>query len=215
MRSASVILLLTGLAIVLAAALAEDGFALFTSQPDIAGNAFDSDDCFPNNNTGFLDPSAEAADTGRGGDGFEVNPTNAFADGGTDPNYKAENIDGAWEKHEFYDYGFSIDSSCVIAGIEVRLDWWLDALDGTSQIDVRLSWDGGSSRTALKSDIVETTSEHTGVLGSLTDTWGRAWTPTELTNANFRIRLDIECTGNCSSRDYFLDWVPVKVYYGP
>ena len=212
MRSASLILLLTGLAIVVAAALADDGLALFTSQPNIAGNAFDTDDCFPNNNTGFRDPSAEAA---IGGDGFEVNPTNAFADGGTDPNYKAENIDGADEKHFYYDYGISIDSSCVIAGIELRLDWWLNDLGGTSEINVRLSWDAGTSFTTSRIDNVETTSEHTAVLGSPTDTWDRTWSPTELTNANFRVRLSTECVGSCNGRNFFLDWVPVKVYYGP
>ena len=211
MRSASVLLLLTGLAIVAAATRADDGIARFTDQADIAGNVFVTDNCFPNNNTGFLNPSSAAADTGGDGDGFEVNPTNAFADGGTDPNYKAENIAGEADRHRYYDYSFSIHSSCVIAGIEVRLDWWLSSTAGSPSIGVELSWDGGTSWTTAKTDTTATTTEHTAVLGSSSDGWGRTWTVSELSNANFRARL----TMNGAALDHFLDWVPVKVYYGP
>lgn len=219
MRSASVILLLTGLAIVVAAALAENGFAVFIDQDNITANAFDTDNCFPNNNTGFLDPSAEAADTGGNGDGFDVNPTNAFTDGGSDPNYSAVNFFGPGDRHRYHNYGVSIDVSCVISGIEVRLDWWtLSTLD-TNSMDVELSWNGGTSWTAAKTDSVESSSEHTTTLGGFTDTWGHAWTVAELSNTNFRVRLTSNCVNTfpafCALQIFFLDWVPVKVYYGP
>jgi hypothetical protein len=159
--------------------------------------------------TGLLNPSAQAADTGGNGDGFEVNPTYAFAD---DSLY-ALNVDGPGDRHRYYDYSISIPSGCSIKGVEVRLDWWLDSIEGSSSMSVELSWDGGTSWTAPKTDSTETTSEHTATLGDSTDTWGHAWTVAELSDANFRVRLT--SNSDQSSTDFYLDWVPVRVYYGP
>ena len=92
--------------------------------------------------TGYLSPTAQAADTGGDGDGFESDPTNAFADDAS----SATNVGGDGDRHRFYDYGISLKSSCDISGIEVRLDWWLSALGGGNSIDVELSWDGGQDR---------------------------------------------------------------------
>jgi hypothetical protein len=158
--------------------------------------------------TGLLNPSAQAADPGDG-NGFEVVPTNAFAD---DSSF-AVNVDGAGDQHRYYDYGASIPSGCSVKGIEVRLDWRLDSTDGTNSVSVELSRDGGTSWTAAKTDTEETTSEHTATLGSPTDTWGRSWTAEDLSDANFLVRL----TSNSSDslRDFYLDWAPVKVHYGP
>ena len=209
MRTLSVLFFLAGLALVVGAALAQGSLAQFTGQATVTGNNFTSDPCFPNNDTGFLDPTAEAADTGGDGDGFEVTPTNAFADAGSN----ASNIDGAGDRHRFYNYGISIDSSCTISGIEVRLDWWLDSTLAVSSMSVELSWDGGSSWTAAKTDTVESTTEHTTILGGSADTWGRAWTPAEFGEANFRVR--VTSNSDDALRDFSLDWVPMKVYYGP
>ncbi len=159
--------------------------------------------------TGYLNPSAEAADTGGDGNGFEVNPVYAFANSGL----YAQNVNGAGDRHRYYDYGISVPGSCSVSGIEVRLDWWLDSTSGNNSMRVELSWDGGSSWTAPKIDSTETTSEHTAVLGGSSDTWGRSWTTSELADANFRVR--VTSTSNQWFRDFFLDWVPVSVYYGP
>ncbi len=159
--------------------------------------------------TGFLSATAQAADTGGDDDGFELNPTNAFAD---DASY-AENRNGPGDRHRYYDYAFSIPGACTVRGIEVQLDWWLDALNGTNDMSVELSWDGGTSWTTAKTDTQETTSEHTVLLGGSADTWSRTWTVAELSDANFRVR--VTSNSSSSSRDFFLDWVPVKVYYEP
>ncbi len=165
--------------------------------------------------TGFLNPTAQAADSGGDGDGFELNPSDAFTDGVA----SASNIDGDDDNHRFYNYGISIPAGCsTIAGIEVRLDWWLDAVDGNNKIEADLSWDGGTSWTAAKSDTQEPTTETTVILGGAADAWSRIWTIAELSDANFRVRVTTTCSGNpskCSPRDYFLDWVPVKVFYTP
>lgn len=158
--------------------------------------------------TGYLDPASQAADTGGDGDGFETNPANAFADDAS----SASNVGGDGDRHRFYDYGISLKTSCAISGIEVRLDWWLSALGGGNSMDVELSWDGGASWTAVKTDTVESTSERTAVLGGSSDTWGRTWAVSELTDANFRARATTNGSGGLT---YFLDWVPVKIYHAP
>ncbi|VUZ85378.1 Esterase PHB depolymerase [Candidatus Methylomirabilis lanthanidiphila] len=160
-------------------------------------------------NTGFLSPSAQAADTGGDNNGFEGVPTNAFADGGG----VATNNNGAGDRHRYYNYNLTIPTSCIVKGIEVRLDWRLDSTSGTNSMRAQLSWNGGATWTTLKTDTRETTSEHTGALGSATDTWGRSWTAADLNNANFRLRLTSNSTS--SSRDFFLDWAAVRVTFGP
>ena len=158
--------------------------------------------------TGYLSPTAQAADTGGDGDGFESDPTNAFADDAS----SATNVGGDGDQHRFYDYGISLKSSFDISGIEVRLDWWLSALGGGNSIDVELSWDGGTSWTAAKTDAVESTSERSAILGGSSDTWGRTWSVAELSDSNFRARATTNGSGGLT---YYLDWAPVKVYYAP
>src|SRR5262249_44466487 len=74
-------------------------------------------------NPGFLTPTAQAADSGGDNNGFESNPTNAFADGGG----VATNNNGAGDRHRFFNYNISIPAGCTVRGIEVRLDWRLDS----------------------------------------------------------------------------------------
>jgi uncharacterized repeat protein (TIGR01451 family) len=169
--------------------------------------------------TGWLSPSANNPDGD--GDGFERDPTNAYADGGG----FAENRDNGastWgstyytEQHRYYNYGSSIPAGATIQGIEVRLDWWLDDAGGAGddhEIRVDLSWDGGSSwTTPLKTDTSEPTSEATVVLGGTADLWGRTWSDDEFSNADFRVRVHCYST-QINERDFFLDWVAVRVTY--
>lgn len=79
--------------------------------------------------------------------------------------------------------------------------------------DAEFSWNGGASWKASKSDGAATASEHTGVLGSASDGWGRAWTAAEASDATFRVRLTASST--VARRDFFLDWAAVRVTYGP
>jgi hypothetical protein len=187
------------------------GFGFYISQSNNPDNTFTSAPSFAN--TGYLSPSAEAATSGGDGNGFELDPTYAYSD---DSLY-ASNIDGPGDRHLYYDYGVSLPSGSTINGIRVRVDWWLDGADGDNSMSVELSWDGGTSWTAPKADATETASEHTAILGGTADTWGRIWTVGELSNANFRVRLTCNCSGGaeCESRDYYLDWVAVNVFYTP
>jgi len=185
------------------------GFGTYTDQDDNAANTFSSAPSFAN--TGYRSPSAQAAASGGDNNGFELNPTYASGDG---PLY-ASNVDGPGDRHVYYNYGLAPPSGSTIEGIRVRLDWWLDAVDLDNGMSVELSWNGGTNWTSAKTDTVESAVEHTGIVGGAADTWGRVWTTAELGNGNFRVRLTCTCTGGgqCDSRDFYLDWVAVNVYY--
>ena len=172
--------------------------------------------------TGWRSPTAQAAVTSNSGDnnGFEVNPTNAFADGGgyaedvgsgTNTSTACDNT--GKDRHLFYNYGFTIPAGRTITGIEVRLDAWANSTFNSPMMCVELSWDGGTTWTAAKTTPNLTTSEQTYTLGSTSDTWGRTWSSTQFSDANFRLRI-----ANVASsilRSFRLDWVPVRVTYTP
>ncbi|KKS03391.1 hypothetical protein A2W70_00095 [Candidatus Curtissbacteria bacterium RIFCSPLOWO2_02_41_11] len=156
--------------------------------------------------TDYKSPTAEEASDGNG---LENNPEGAFEDGGT---VASHTNNTAGESHIFYNYNpFDIPEGSTINGIEVRTDWYLDSTGGTNSLDVDLSWDGGDSWTDPKSDITETDEEHVASLGAASDTWGRTWNADDFTNENFRVRVTMNTTS--SGRDFFLDWIPVRVYY--
>jgi len=100
----------------------------------------------------------------------------------------------------------------VIDGLEVRLDWYLDSTANTNSMSVELSWNGGTTWTTAQTDTVESTVEHTTTLGGPADNWGHTWDVTagELSATNFMVR--ITSNSNNFGRDFYLDWVPVRVY---
>ena len=165
---------------------------------------------------GFNSPTANAADTGGDGNGFETTPSNAQGD---DAANAVDNNSGTGtgtsctssgkDRHRFYNYGFSVPSGVTINGIEVRLDARADSTANAPMMCVQLSWDGGVTWTAAKATGTLGTSMATFTLGSQTDTWGRAWSAGELGNASFRARvIDVSSS---TSRDFFLDWIAVRV----
>ncbi|HLF03759.1 MAG TPA: hypothetical protein VI855_00855, partial [Dehalococcoidia bacterium] len=156
--------------------------------------------------TGFYNPSAQAAVPVGDGDGFEITPSKAFVNDA----FFATDVNGEDDQHLYYNYGFSIYPDSAIYGIEVRLDWWLLDTAGVNTMRVELSWNGGASWATAKTDTVETTTEHTTVLGGSTDTWGRTWSASEFSDANFRVRVTAVRNG---AQTFYLDWVPVNIYY--
>jgi hypothetical protein len=159
--------------------------------------------------SGYLSPSSNGADTGGDGNGFETNPTGAYATGGT---FATNNNGGGGDSHRYYTYGISLPSGCTtVAGIVARLDYWVFNNSATT-VMVELSWDGGTTWTAGKSDTSKPQSQTTVLFGSSVDAWGHTWTSGNLSNANFRVRVTM--TGN-ASQDFFLDWLPVRVYFAP
>lgn len=171
--------------------------------------------------TGFRSPSGNAAQTTAAGDnnGYQTSPASAYAndtlsaidtDSGTN-NIKACTNKGK-DKHTFY-YNLNIPASAAIKGIQVRLDARADATSGSPKICVQLSWNGGATWTNAKSTATLSATEVTYTLGGIGDVWGRAWTPGNFSNANFRLRV-IDVAAN-PSRDFFLDYVAVNVTYQP
>ena len=172
--------------------------------------------------TGFLSPSANAAQTSGAGDnnGYETGPANAYANDSsvtTDTNSGANKstacTDNGKDKHQYYNYNFNLPGTAVIQGIQVRLDARADATGGSPKICVQLSWDGGLTWTEARSTTTLSTTEATYSLGSPSDAWGRTWTSSDFSNANFRLRI-IDVASN-PGRDFFLDHVAVNVTYQP
>jgi hypothetical protein len=172
--------------------------------------------------TGLVGPSASAPVTSGSGDnnGYEVNPSNAFANDGifavdnnSGTNKNTSCTSNRKDRHVFSNYGFSIPSGATITGIEVRADARVDSTTGAPKLCVQISWNGGATWTAVKSTSTLTTSEATYLLGGTTDIWGRTWASSDFTNANFRIRIT-DVAGN-TARDFSLDWLAVRVLYQP
>ena len=172
--------------------------------------------------TGFLSPSANAAQTSSAGDnnGYQMGPANAYAndaavatDTNSGTNTSTSCTNNGKDQHRYYNYNFNIPATAVIQGIQVRLDARADATNGSPKICVQLSWDGGTTWTTAKSTTTLSTTEATYTLGAVSDTWGRTWTPGNVSNANFRIQV-IDVASN-STRDFFLDYVAANVTYRP
>jgi hypothetical protein len=172
----------------------------------------------PPSNTGFRSPTANAAAGGGDNNGFETNPANAYSDNATyavDSNSGSNKYTDCYsagkDKHNFYNYTFPIPAGSTINGLEVQLQAKADATSGAPFMCVQLSWDGGLTWTTAKSTTTLSSSEAIYTLGGPADTWGRAWTTNDLSDANFRLRI-ITVSSN-SSRDFSLDAITVRVTY--
>lgn len=168
----------------------------------------------------YNSPTANTAVTVNAGDnnGYASYPTRAYTNDGS---YAVDSNSGNntgtsctgndKDKHVYYNYNFSVPGGAVVNGIEVNLVARADSTSGAPKICAQLSWDGGNTWTATESTDTLTTSRATYVLGGSMGTWGRTWSDTDFSNANFRIRL-INVASN-TSRDFSLDWVGIKVYH--
>ncbi|HSK87437.1 MAG TPA: hypothetical protein VK880_03730, partial [Anaerolineales bacterium] len=151
------------------------------------------------------------------GNGYQTSPSNAYLDDGlfavdtNSGNGTNSSCTGSTkDKHRYYNYGINIPGLTIL-GIEVRLDAKVDSTAGAPKLCVQLSWNGGSSWTSVRQTPNLTTAEQSYLLGGPADTWGHAWTLSELSNASFRVRvIDVS---TATSRDFSLDWVTVQITY--
>ena len=176
----------------------------------------------PSTSTGFLAPSANAAQTSSAGDnnGYQTNPANAYnnnsvfaVDTNSGSNNNTSCTNAGKDKHQFYNYNFNLTPTAVVQGIQVQLDARADATNGAPKICVQISWDGGTTWTTAKNTTTLTSTEATYILGSTSDTWGRAWSAGNFSNTNFRVRV-INVASN-QQRDFSLDYIAVNVTYQP
>ncbi len=147
-------------------------------------------------------PTDDTSLSGGDGDGFERNPGSAYVDGGGFA--KSMNTGpGDPDRHEYSDFDFDIPETIDVQDMEVRLDWWLDGDGGDNRIGVQLFCDGGWTSVQWTSN--EPTAENTVIL----DGWDRTCVRDDLNNGNFRVRLSLDSSED--DRDFFLDWVAVRV----
>jgi hypothetical protein len=85
-----------------------------------------------------------------------------------------------------------------------------DNAAGSPRMCVQLSWNGGASWTSAKATATLGASTTTFTLGGASDTWGRTWSAAEMADASFRLR--VINVSSSTSRDFFLDWIGVRVH---
>jgi len=169
---------------------------------------------------GWQNPMEQAAVRSNAGDnnGYEVNPTYAFAndglaamdvDSGSNPSFTC--ADSGMDKHRFFNYDLSMPNGATVQGIQVQLDANTDSTSGNPKMCVSLSWNGGTSWTPWKISPVLTTVEQAYFLGGTFDTWGHTWTFADLSNTNFQVRV-ANITGD-NSTDFSLNWIAVRLTY--
>jgi len=173
-------------------------------------------------NTGPKACGSSAADTGGDGNGYETGTASACADDSvmaTDASTGTAArstvcTNAANDRHRFRDFSLGLPGSVAsVNGIQVRTDAGMNNNGGASVLCVELSWNGGANWTAAKTVTLLNAAETTYLFGGVADTWGRTWTASELTNANFRVRLTNAT--NHPTKDYLLDYVEVDVRYTP
>jgi hypothetical protein len=146
------------------------------------------------------------------------NPTNAYTDDGNDAIYASVNPSSAGERrsHVWKGFGFSIPAHAIISGIEIqtRLSLSTEA-HGRPGIYVTLTKDADSSTEPMTNrDTRAYVAVATYTLGDEIDLWSTGWTPAEVNDADFGVRLDswtesgveIDVEGRCQ-------WIKAKVYY--
>jgi len=152
--------------------------------------------------TGFESPSGNESASNWN------NPTNSYIlNGSYSETWKNDTSSVVYKT-----YGISDLSGDTIVGIEVQLegyaDW--DTADGT--IYASLSYNGGSNYTSTKSNLFvrrDHGPNDTFTYGGSDELWGRTWSGSEFSDANFRTKLLEETAGS----RVLLDYISVKVYY--
>ncbi|MEX1007250.1 MAG: hypothetical protein WD271_05335, partial [Acidimicrobiia bacterium] len=171
----------------------------------------------PSGNTGWSSPTAQAPDSGGDGNGYQTSPGNALGDDGSfalDTNSGTSSstscTSSSKDKHRFSGYSITPPAGATVKGVEVQLQAKVDSTSGSPKLCIQLSWNGGTSWTSAKATSTLTNTEAARVLGSASDTWGRAWSASDL-GSNFRVRvIDV---ASSTARDFSLDWVAVRVHY--
>jgi hypothetical protein len=170
--------------------------------------------------------TSQAAVTANSGDnnGYETSPSNICAN---DSNMASDVSSGTGtqttctdthkDRHILSNFGagaaIPASPAPTIDGIEIRLDAGLSTYSAftTRQICVELSWNNGTNWTAAKQVTLTQTTENTYILGSSADNWGHAWTTSDLSDANFKVRVTDVAPDTTTT--FKLDDVAANAYY--
>lgn len=123
------------------------------------------------------------------------------------------------DEQDWAGFGFAIPSGSIIDGIEVKVE--AKSTDSTGcEMMVRLSWAGGANGTSTQTKDAELKGQDTiHTFGGANDKWGRNWTPTELNDGNFVLRINIDDLsmsqgGSCNNDAvFYIDHIQAKVHY--
>jgi hypothetical protein len=136
---------------------------------------------------GFIAPTAGATATGWG-TGW-TNPGNALTQDGSLATA------ASFSASDYSTFGFNIPAGDTITGIIIKLI--ASGSTAAGSVGTELSWNGGSATTT--SSFVTSTLTTTGTLyqlGGPAALWGRSWSSTDFSDANFRLRLIANPSGN-------------------
>jgi hypothetical protein len=118
------------------------------------------------------------------------------------------------DQHDFYTFGFSVPANSTINGIEIGTQLLVSSNSGTNLFCFALSYNGGTNWTTAISSGDIGTAEAAVTLGGAANTWGRTWSVSELSDANFRIRVMLDPSATLTYT-FSMDLLQVKVYYTP
>lgn len=128
-----------------------------------------------------------------------TNPTNAYT---SNDIYATTSTDGATQ--QYGRYGFNLPANATITDVEVGFELRVGLL---AQVAITCSWDNGntwaSERTFLRSLLDPEMLTYENFASATT------WTPSKLSDENFRTRIRVSWTWD----GVYLDWMPVMVTY--
>ncbi|PCK06170.1 MAG: hypothetical protein COA42_17520, partial [Alteromonadaceae bacterium] len=138
-------------------------------------------------------------------------PTNAYADN----NNWATSTNN---KQQYYNFSLSIPATALIKGISMSFQGkGSGGIIGSVGADFDLSWNGGTNWSSQKSVsygcfIIVGCGSSEETFGNSTDLWGsHNWTPDDLSNTNFRLR--VEPSAGFLASGMRLDYVRIQVHY--
>lgn len=136
------------------------------------------------------------------------NPKNALAADGD--NASASSLLGGTSRQHWGGFGITIPTGASIVGISVGIT--TSSLSLLGNLSAALSWNQGQAHTTSKSEFsVLGLGGVSATVGGPTDTWGRTWTASELSDAAFRARASYSSIAGTM----LLDHIQVKVHYSP
>lgn len=140
--------------------------------------------------------------------GAWTNGIGAYVNGGTVATVTAQN-----SLHVYGTFNITaLHPGSTITGISVLSDAW-NSGTGTGRLGLELSWDGGVTWTTPQQTANLPALEATQIVGGPADLWGRAgWVETELSNANFRVRVESKRVG-AAGPSWNLDFLRVTIHY--
>lgn len=169
--------------------------------------------------TEFIGAGSQEAESNGDADGFESSPADALvldgreaADMDSGTNAANSCFNAGKDRHLFSDFNIGLPAGAtIIDGIEVGLPARADSSVGIAYFCAQLSWDGGVHWTEPRRTAQLTETSTMLVAGLPLDRWGRSWLTSDLSQRNLRLR--VISVADHGLRDFFLDWVAIRVTY--